>query len=99
MAGLGPHMRRHIPSAAIAVAAIALISARPAPGYSVLTHEALVDAEWDKVIVPMLLARFPSSTAAELEEAHAYAYGGCVIQDMGYYPFSSHFFSHLTHYV
>lgn len=34
-----------------------------------------------------------------MEQAHAYAYGGCVIQDLGYYPFSSRLFSDLTHYV
>ena len=35
----------------------------------------------------------------ELEKAHAFTYGGCIIQDMGYYPFGSHLFSDLTHYV
>ena len=32
-------------------------------------------------------------------EAHAYAYGGAVIQDLGYYPFGSTEFSNLVHYV
>ena len=41
----------------------------------------------------------PTATPEELEQAHAYAYGGCIVQDMGYYPFSSRFFSDLTHYV
>jgi hypothetical protein len=68
-------------------------------GYSVLTHEAIVDTLWDASIQKMLLARFPMSTPEELEEAHAYVYGGCIIQDMGYYPFSSKLFSDLTHYV
>src|SRR6185369_139492 len=36
---------------------------------------------------------------AQLREAHAYAYGGSVIQDFGYYPFANAFFSDLTHYV
>lgn len=72
---------------------------RPAFGYSVLTHEAIIDAEWDKQIVPLLLQRFPNATSEQLREAHAYAYGGSVIQDLGYYPFGSPFFSHLTHYV
>ncbi|HEY6293506.1 MAG TPA: zinc dependent phospholipase C family protein [Terriglobia bacterium] len=71
----------------------------PSFGYSVLTHEAIIDSEWDGQIQPLLLARFPNATAEQLREAHAYAYGGCVIQDMGYYPFGSPFFSHLTHYV
>jgi len=68
-------------------------------GYSVLSHEALIDAAWDPVIVPLLVARYPNATPGELREAHAYAYGGCVIQDLGYYPFGDHFFSDLTHYV
>jgi len=68
-------------------------------GYSVLTHEAIVDSVWDASITKMLLERFPMATPEDLEKAHAYAYGGCIIQDMGYYPFSSHFFSDLTHYV
>jgi hypothetical protein len=34
-----------------------------------------------------------------LLEARAYAYGGSVIQDLGYYPFGSHFFTNLLHYV
>ena len=68
-------------------------------GYSVLTHEALVDSMWDKDIKPLLLKRFPSASADELREAHAHAYGGAIIQDMGYYPFGSKFFSDLAHYV
>ena len=68
-------------------------------GYAVIMHEAILDAEWDDQIKPLLLERFPNATIEQLHEAHAYAYGGCVIQDMGYYPFGSGFFSHLTHYV
>ncbi len=67
--------------------------------YSVFTHEELVDLAWSDAIRPLLLERFPSSSPAQLREAHAYAYGGCVIQDMGYYPFGKRFFSNLTHYV
>ena len=73
-----------------------------APGcvaYSVLTHEAIVDAAWKDSIEPLLLSRFPSATESELLQAHAYAYGGAIIQDLGYYPFGSRFFSDLTHYV
>ena len=66
--------------------------------YSVLTHEQLIDLTW-KDLLPLLKERFPQTTAADLNEAHAYAYGGCAIQDLGYYPFSSKFFSDLTHYV
>jgi hypothetical protein len=68
-------------------------------GYSVLTHEAIIDAEWNDGIKPLLLQRFPGATPEELQGAHAYAYGGAIIQDMGYYPFGSRFFSDLTHYV
>ena len=68
-------------------------------GYSVLSHEAIIDSTWDKDIKPLLLKRFPSASAGELREAHAYAYGGAILQDMGYYPFGSKFFSDLTHYV
>ena len=76
-----------------------LLSAPAAFGYSVLTHEAIVDSLWDSSIQKLLLKRFPAATPEESEKAHAYAYGGCIIQDMGYYPFSSRFFSDLTHYV
>jgi Zinc dependent phospholipase C len=68
-------------------------------GYSVLTHEAIIDSMWDKDIKPLLLKRFPSASADALREARAHAYGGAIIQDMGYYPFGSKFFSDLTHYV
>ena len=64
-----------------------------------LSHEAIVDAVWDNSIRVLLLKRFPNATPEELTAAHAYAYGGSIIQDLGYYPFSSKFFSDLTHYV
>lgn len=64
-----------------------------------LSHEALIDSAWKPFIVPLLLDRYPNATPAQLREAHAYAYGGCVIQDMGYYPLGNKFFSELTHYV
>lgn len=67
--------------------------------YSVLTHEAIVDAAWDDAIRPTLLKRFPDATPEELKEAHAYTYGGCAIQDVGYYPFGNKLFSDLVHYV
>lgn len=69
------------------------------PGYSVLTHEAIIDTTWEKDIKPLLLKRFPAASVHELREAHAHAYGGAIIQDMGYYPFGSKFFSDLAHYV
>jgi Zinc dependent phospholipase C len=74
-------------------------SACPCDAYSVLSHEAVVDSAWDDAIKPLLLKRFPNATHDELKEAHSYAYGGCVIQDLGYYPFGSHLFSDLVHYV
>ena len=68
-------------------------------GYSVLTHEAIIDAAWDDSIKPILLKRFPGATAEQLRAAHAHAYGGAIIQDMGYYPFGSKFYTDLVHYV
>src|SRR6202166_1565706 len=68
-------------------------------GYSVLTHEEIVDLVWKDQIRPMLVARFPQSSDDELKQAHAYAYGGSVVQDMGYYPFGNKYFSDLVHYV
>src|SRR5262249_48995439 len=66
---------------------------------SVLTHEAIIDTSWKQQIVPILMARYPDATPEQLQEAHAYTYGGCIIQDMGYYPFGSKFFTDLAHYV
>ncbi|HXG54214.1 MAG TPA: zinc dependent phospholipase C family protein [Vicinamibacterales bacterium] len=81
-------------------AALALILLLPVPAsaYSVLAHEAVIDATWEASIRPILAARFPASEA-ELRKARAFAYGGCLIQDLGFYPFSSRFFGNLTHYV
>ena len=70
-----------------------------ADAYTLLAHEELIDLNWQYSIVPLLLSRYPDLTAAQLEEARAYAYGGCVIQDIGYYPFGDKMFSNLTHYV
>ncbi len=67
--------------------------------YSVLTHEEIVDLVWTDELRPLLLKRFPSLTEEQLKEAHGYAYGGAVIQDLGYYPFGSVEFSNLVHYV
>jgi hypothetical protein len=68
-------------------------------GYSVLTHEEVVDLVWLDQIRPLLLQRYPGTTTEELRKAHAFAYGGCLVQDMGYYPFGNKFFSDLVHYV
>jgi hypothetical protein len=68
-------------------------------GYAVLAHQALIDSTWESHIKPLLKARYPAATEAQLSAAQAYAYGGSIIQDLGYYPHGSHFFSDLTHYV
>lgn len=78
---------------------VALIAPQPADAYSVLTHEQLIDLTWQNSIVPLLLSRYPNLTPRQLEQARAYAYGGCVVQDMGYYPYGDRFYSNLTHYV
>jgi len=72
---------------------------RHAAAYSLLTHEQLIDLTWNDSIVPLLKSRYPNLTPAELDRARSFAYGGCVIQDLGYYPFGDSFFSDLTHYV
>lgn len=83
------------------VAALALLLCGPSPSfsYSVLTHEAIIDSAWDDSIQPLIKRRFPEATAEQLREAYAHAYGGALIQDMGYYPFGSKLFTDLTHYV
>jgi len=79
--------------------ALIIALSQPSQGYAVFTHQQLIDLAWDGAIRPLLISRYPQTTEAELRIAHAYAYGGCVIQDMGYYPFGHDFFSDLTHYV
>ena len=66
-------------------------------GYSVLSHEEIVDLLWLDHIRPLLLKRFPGTTTEELRKAHAYAYGGSMVQDMGYYAFGTKYFSDLVH--
>jgi len=83
----------------IVVGLLLLVASRPAGAYSVLTHEELIDLTWNDSIRPLLLRRYPTLTPSQLKEAHAYAYGGCVIQDLGYYPFEKPRFSNLLHYV
>jgi hypothetical protein len=83
----------------VAILAALLLCASASPAYSVLTHEEIVDLVWTAEISPLLLKRFPALTEAQLKEAHGYAYGGAVIQDLGYYPFGSVEFSNLVHYV
>ena len=82
-----------------ALVAVVLAPAREARAYSVLAHEANIDALWETSLRPLLARRFPRATRDEVTQARAYAYGGAVIQDLGYYPFGSRFFSNLVHYV
>ena len=72
---------------------------RKVQAYSVLTRQALIDAAWEMSIRPLLVKRFPKATNNEMRQAHGFAYGGSIMQDIGYYPHSSHFFSDLLHYV
>src|SRR5437588_434001 len=67
--------------------------------YAVLAHEAIIDAAWESHIKPLLCKKYPQAAEEDLSRAQAYAYGGSIIQDLGYYPFGSPFFSDLTHYV
>jgi hypothetical protein len=83
----------------VTVGVVAMLLCPTLQAYSVLTHEAIIDTAWNQNIQPLLLKRFPNATPDDLLQAHAHAYGGCIIQDMGYYPFGSHFFSDLAHYV
>jgi len=93
-------MKTKIRAIRLMAALLATIFVAPSlQAYSVLTHEQIVDLLWKDQIQPMLLKRFPQATPDQLREAHAYAYGGSMIQDMGYYPFGNKYFSDLVHYV
>lgn len=86
-------------TALLVLALMVLLVSGPAQAHSVLTHEQVVDLLWDDNIRPLLAQRFPGLTEDQMRQAHAYAYGGAVIQDLGYYPFGSVQFSNLVHYV
>ena len=93
-------MRRFVHGARVPlVLGVVLMLAQWSGAYSVLTHEQVVDLLWEDRLLPMVKARFPDLTDKQIREAHAYAYGGSLVQDMGYYPFGSRYFSDLTHYV
>src|SRR5580698_7052225 len=83
----------------LALLLLLVCPALPGFGYSVLTHQQIIDLAWRESIRPVLLSRYPNSTDDELQRAQAFAYGGCAIQDAGYYPFGHVFMSDLTHYV
>jgi hypothetical protein len=72
---------------------------KQAPAFAILAHEAIIDASWEKSIKPLLLLRFPGTTDSAMKDAHAYAYGGAMIADIGYMPFGSMEFSDMMHYV
>jgi len=93
--------RTHICARLMLVSLFSVALAWPAPvcAYAVLSHEAIIDAAWETHIKPLLLRKFPQANEEELSRAQAYAYGGAIIQDMGYYPYGSPFFSDLTHYI
>jgi len=84
---------------AAALLLVVLMCSGGLSAYSVLTHEQMVDLAWTDQIRPLLLQRYPGLSEDQIREAHAYAYGGAVIQDLGYYPFGSREFSNLVHYV
>src|SRR5499427_9753580 len=84
---------------AVVLLATMLVWPAGVQGYAVLSHEAIIDAAWESHIKPLLLKKYPQATEEDLSRAQAYAYGGAIIQDMGYYPYGSPFFSDLTHYV
>jgi hypothetical protein len=83
----------------VVLISVVIFSSALLSGYSVLTHEEVIDLLWKDQIQPLLLKRFPGATDGDLRKAHAYAYGGSVMQDMGYYPFGNKFFSDLVHYL
>src|SRR5215475_6065191 len=75
--------------ALVCVTALVLVSPRQASGYSVMSHQAIIDAAWENDIKPALERRFPNLTDDDFKKAHAYAYGGAIIQDLGYYPYGN----------
>jgi zinc dependent phospholipase C len=85
--------------AAACTLALVLVAPAPLRAYGVLSHLAVVDAAWDGALVPALERRFPGLTADDVRRAHAFAYGGALIHDMGYYPGGSRALSDLMHYV
>src|SRR5437016_11472091 len=90
---------RLLSAPAAALVLVMLMCSGGSSAYSVLTHEEIVDLVWTDGIRPLLLKRFPELSEDQIKEAHAYAYGGAVIQDLGYYPFGNKEFSNLVHYV
>jgi hypothetical protein len=93
------HCRRVLVWLGLAIVLVQSCTVQTCAAYSVLTHEEIVDLAWKDNLLPLLKKRFPAATDDELKKAHAFAYGGSLLQDMGYYPFGNKYFSDLTHYV
>ena len=89
-------MYKHSVRCAVLIVLLFAYNSLPCKAFSVLTHEAIVDANWDKVILPLLKQKYPRASPDALKEAHAYVYGGALAPDMGYYPFSSKLFTNLS---
>ena len=90
---------RWLATRAVTLLLVVVMGTSASFAYSVLTHEEIVDLLWSDEIRPLLLKRYPGLSEDQIKEAHAYAYGGAAIQDLGYYPFGSKDFSNLVHYV
>src|ERR1700761_7971962 len=90
-----PPFCKYLPIALI----IALFIPLSSNAYSILTHEAIIDASWEKSLQPLLKKKFPQATEADLKLAHSYAYGGSLMTDIGYSPYGSTYFTNLIHYV
>jgi zinc dependent phospholipase C len=91
--------RRKQASAILCALILLLLLPERAEAYSVMSHQAIIDVLWESGIKQALRARFPGATEEEINRGQAYAYGGAIIQDLGYYPYGNPFFSDLTHYV
>ena len=85
--------------ALVSVLALLLVNPEKTEAYSVTSHQAIIDVVWEPNIKPAIRKRFPNAGEEEIDRGQAYAYGGAIIQDLGYYPFGSPFFSDLTHYI
>src|SRR5579872_7095554 len=85
--------------AALMVIAVLLGCPASSNAFSVLAHQALVDQSWKKTLVPLIRQRFPNATDQDLTDALANARGGSHLPDLGYFPFGSHLFTDLLHYV
>jgi hypothetical protein len=85
--------------ALLSIVALLLVNPEKTEAYSVMSHQAIIDVVWESSVKPAIRKRFPNATEDEIDRGQAYAYGGAIIQDLGYYPYGSPFFSDLTHYV